>query len=309
LSGAFPLVDVSTWAEPWRTLLGAPLDILITLVICLVLRWSAQRLIDRLAAQSVDRQVSRLAALTGAAGRVLVDATGLANERHRQRTATTAALLKSVVTGVIFGVGLLTILDLIGIPLAPLLASAGVGGVALGFGAQSLVRDFLSGVFMIIEDQYGVGDVIDIGGVVGTVEDVSLRVTRLRDGDGVVWYVRNGEILKVGNRSQGWSVAVVDVQLGYGEDISRVTGLMSGAVEHLDEEEPWSELLLEPPTVNGIEGMASGVVTMRVTAKVRANERDSVQREMRTRIKKAFDAAGVKMPVPTYASPTTPATS
>lgn len=302
-------MDVSTWDEPWKTIVGAPLDIVLTVIICLVLRWAAHRLIDRLASQALDRHVSRVAALAGAAGRVLADATGLASERHRLRTTTTAALLKSIATAVIFGVGLLTILDLLGIPLAPLLASAGVGGVALGFGAQSLVRDFLSGIFMIIEDQYGVGDVIEVNGTIGTVEDVSLRVTRVRDGDGVVWYVRNGEIVKVGNRSQGWSVAVVDVQLGYGEDISRVTGLMTGAVEHLSEEEPWRDVLLETPEVTGIEGMAQGVVTMRVTAKVRANERDSVQREMRRRIKVAFDAAGVTMPVPMYASPTASSTA
>ena len=100
------------------------------------------------------------------------------------------------------------ILDVVGLPIGPLLASAGIVGVAVGFGAQSLVKDFLSGIFLILEDQYGVGDLVDTGmGTVGTIEAVGLRVTRLRDGSGVVWYVRNGEILRVGNHSQGWSTA------------------------------------------------------------------------------------------------------
>ena len=124
------------------------------------------------------------------------------------------AILKSTSTFVIFTLALLTVMATVGLPLGPLLASAGVGGVALGFGAQSLVKDFLSGIFMILEDQYGVGDVIDTGEAVGTVEDVTLRVTRLRDASGIVWYVRNGEIVRIGNRSQGWSTALVDIPVG-----------------------------------------------------------------------------------------------
>ena len=139
------------------------------------------------------------------ATRVLASATGALHERRRQRTETLGTVLRSLVTATVFSVAFVMILDELAIPIAPLLASAGVAGVALGFGAQSLVKDFISGVFMLVEDQYGVGDVIDTGEAIGTVEDVTLRVTRLRDGNGVVWYVRNGEIVRVGNRSQGSS--------------------------------------------------------------------------------------------------------
>ena len=121
------------------------------------------------------------------------------------------SLLRSIVTFVVVTLAVLTVMALLGIPLGPLLASAGVAGVALGFGAQSLVKDFLSGIFMIIEDQYGVGDVIDTGEAIGTVEEVSLRITRLRDANGITWYVRNGEIIRIGNRSQGCSTAIVDM--------------------------------------------------------------------------------------------------
>jgi moderate conductance mechanosensitive channel len=208
-------------------------------------------------------------------------------------------VLKSLLTAVIMGSALLMVLDLLGLPLAPLLASAGVGGVAIGFGAQSLVKDFFSGVFMIAEDQYGVGDVIDTGTVSGTVsgtvEEVTLRITRLRDADGVVWYLRNGEILRVGNRSQGWSVAVVDIQVGYRADLRRVTEVMNEAIAPLAEIEPWSGDLTETPSVTGIEALGAGLVTLRASARCQANRQVGVAREMRERIKDAFDAHGIEM--------------
>ena len=209
--------------------------------------------------------------------------------------ATTASVLKSLLTAVIAGSALLMILDLLGLPLAPLLASAGVGGLAIGFGAQSLVKDFFSGVFMIAEDQYGVGDVIDTGTVSGTVEEVTLRITRLRDADGVVWYLRNGEILRVGNRSQGWSVALVDVQVGYREDLRRVTEVMDEAVGPLADTEPWSADIIERPAVTGIESMGGGTVTLRASARCRANRNVALAREMRERIWDAFEAQGIEM--------------
>ncbi|MEP6650110.1 MAG: mechanosensitive ion channel family protein [Lapillicoccus sp.] len=283
--------------EPWQTFVGLPLRIAIIVIGAALIRFVAHRLINRYVRTANKRHEDRLKVL-GSVGGVLANATGYGSARHDQRTATAATIVKSTVTFVVAGTALLMILELLGIPLAPLLASAGVGGLAIGFGAQSLVKDTLSGLFMIVEDQYGVGDVIDTGSVVGTVDEVTLRITRMRDGDGVVWYIRNGEILRLGNRSQGWSVAAVDVQLGYTEDISRVTRILTEAVTHLGHEEPWSDVLMEAPAVTGIESMMQGLVTLRVTAKVKANERDGVQRELRTRIKAALDANDVKMPAP-----------
>ena len=135
--------------------------------------------------------------------------------RRVQRAATMGTLLKSIVSGVVFTVVTLMFIAELGYDIAPLIASAGIIGVALGFGSQALVKDFLSGIFMIFEDQYGVGDVVDLGEASGTVEAVSLRVTRLRDVNGTVWYVRNGEILRVGNMSQNWARTVLDVTVGY----------------------------------------------------------------------------------------------
>ncbi len=283
----------------WQGVVGAPLLVVATLAGAVVVRWLAHRIINRAVESATERSESRLAQIPGRAGQILASASGLAHQRRRQRTATMGAVLRSIVTFVVFGIAVLTIMSLLGLPLGPLLASAGVGGVAIGFGAQSLVKDFLSGVFMILEDQYGVGDVIDTGVLVGTVEDVTLRITRLRDGNGVVWYVRNGEILRVGNTSQGWSTAVVDVPVGYEEDLARVTGVLRDVVGTLGQTEPWSGRLLEEPAVAGIEAMSGGLVTLRVTARCVANEQVGVQRELRERIKAAFDAHGVSLaPLP-----------
>jgi moderate conductance mechanosensitive channel len=171
-----------------------------------------------------------------------------------------------------------------------------VGGVALGFGAQSLVKDFLSGIFMIFEDQYGVGDVIDTGEATGTVEEVSLRVTRLRDGTGVVWYIRNGEIVRIGNKSQGWATALVDIPVAYSENLERVLPLIRSVVHALDESPEWQDKLLEEPNVVGVESMTGTSVTIRVVAKTAPQEQYGVSREIRERVKAAFDEHGIKAP-------------
>ena len=150
-----------------------------------------------------------------------------ATTRRAQRSKTIGDLFKSIVTGVLVAIIGTMMLSELGVDIAPIIASAGIIGIALGFGAQSLVKDFLTGIFMIVEDQYGVGDVIDVGEAIGTVEAVTLRVTRLRDLNGTVWYVPNGEILRVGNMSQNWSRAVVDVAVAYSEDLNRVKRVLA----------------------------------------------------------------------------------
>ena len=282
-----------TWAQVGEWFVGTPLQIIVTVALAVVALRLLHHLIDRVVAGATSRHTER-AAQPGA-GRALAQAIGLANERHLQRTRTMGSLLHNVVTIVVLTVATLTVMALLEIPLGPLLASVGVGGVALGFGAQSLVKDFLSGIFMIVEDQYGVGDVIDTGEAVGTVETVSLRVTQLRDANGVTWYVRNGEIIRIGNRSQGWSIAVVDLPVPYDEDVERVKGLIQAVADELRDTSPWDEKLLGPPTV-GVESMTGGVVTVRVTVRTVAQEHFSVQRELRERIKNVFDREGVRSP-------------
>jgi small conductance mechanosensitive channel len=294
----FSMPDLTslTWAEVGDWLTGTPLLVLTTIILGIVARWVLHRLIDRVVATATSRRAEHLAKIPGA-GRAL-QAVGVANARHVQRTETVGALLRSITTFVVFGITALTVMSLVGIPLGPMLASASVGGVALAFGAQSLVKDFLSGVFMIVEDQYGVGDVIDTGEVVGTVENVSLRVTQLRDGTGMTWYVRNGEIVRIGNKTQGWSTALVDVAIAYDQDVEAAVTVIRQVVGVMKDDDAWKDILLEEPNVVGVESIANGVVTVRIVAKTIANEQFGVQREMRERIKVAFDRAGIRSPQP-----------
>jgi moderate conductance mechanosensitive channel len=297
-----PLSGV-TWENAWQWFTGQPLRVAVTLLAALVLRWVLLRSIGRVVTVTLAKSDARRSREPSRAGRVLAQAAGIDHERHRQRTLTMASLLRSIVTFVVAVIAILTVMQIFDIPLGPLLASAGVGGVALGFGAQSLVKDFLSGIFMILEDQYGVGDVIDTGAATGTVEEVSLRVTRLRDGQGVVWYIRNGEIVRVGNKSQGWSTAVVDLPVAYSENLEKVIPLIRSVVHEMGESPQWQEKLLEEPQVVGVESMTGSVVTIRVLAKTAPEQQYGVSREIRERVKSVFDEHDIKAPVMTPFGP------
>ena len=282
-------------------LLSSGLRIALIVVLAVLLRWVALRAVGRVIRRTVESG-ERLRDTRGAA-RVLATAAGVTHERRRQRTETLGSVLRSIITVVLYGVALLMVLDVLRVPIGPALASAGVAGVALGFGAQSLVKDVLSGVFMLVEDQYGVGDVVDVGDAVGTVEQVTLRITKLRDGSGVAWYVRNGEIIRVANKSQGWSTAMVDIPVAYSENLEKVIPLIRTVVHQLDESPDWSDKLLEEPQVVGVESMTGSVVTIRVIAKTAPEQQYGVSREIRERVKAAFDENGVKAPVMTPFGP------
>jgi small conductance mechanosensitive channel len=209
-------------------------------------------------------------------------------ERKIQRAATVGQLLRSIATLAIVGVAVVMILDVLGLPVAPLLASAGIVGAAVGFGAQNLVRDFVSGVFMLIEDQYGVGDVIDMGQASGVVESVSLRVTGLRDENGTMWWVRNGEVLRVGNKSQGWARAVVDVTVGPGDDLDEVRELLRRTADAMAAEPEWADQILEAPEIAGVEQLTRDTAVLRMTVTTPPGEQFAVQRELRGRLSRAL---------------------
>ena len=225
---------------------------------------------------------------------------GLDHPRQVQRTQPLGSMLSSIAGFLIIAVGTLMILSTLGLPMGPLLTSAGIGGVAIGFGAQTLIKDFLSGLFLIAEDQYGVGDIVDLGEVSGTVEEVGLRVTKVRDPNGQVWYVRNGEIIRVGNVSQGWSNALVDIPVDYKANPDHVIPIITQVVTALAEEPQWKDTLLETPQVLGVESITGTAMTIRVTAKCLANQQWGLQREIRERSKVALDAAGVAGPTLTW---------
>lgn len=273
--------------ENWTSWLGVGLRILLVLVIAYVLRRVVQRMITKL----IARMTRTADAVDGTAlGGLLVN-----HERRRQRSQALGSILRSSASFVILGTAFLTILSALEIDLAPLLASAGVAGVALGFGARNLVTDFLSGVFMLIEDQYGVGDTIDVGEVTGEVIEVGLRVTKLRGDNGAIWYMRNGEVKRIGNLSQGWATAVVDVPVPAVEDLDRVRAAIVAAGEELGATEPWSEQLWGEAEVLGLTAVAQGTATLQVQVKTMPGKSFGVERELRWRIREALLAAGIVM--------------
>lgn len=282
-------------AADW--LIAKPLSILALLVIGFVVRWLICRMIDRLAHRAAVGTVPAVIA-RGKVHQLFLEANPAADERRRQRADTIASLLKSITTTVIATIVIFMVIAELGYNIAPLVASAGIIGVALGFGAQSLVKDFLSGIFMILEDQYGVGDVVTLGTASGSIEAVGLRVTRLRDVNGTVWYVRNGEVLAVGNMSQSWSRAVLDVPVGSSEDIDRVRAVLAEVARDLWQDAEYQGDILEEPEVWGVERWDPDGVVVRVVLKTAPSQQWLVAREMRQRIKARFDAEGIEVPLP-----------
>ncbi|MEV0973431.1 mechanosensitive ion channel family protein [Microtetraspora glauca] len=277
---------------PWVPLVAGIIDALLTLclilAVALVVRSVAHRLITRVtlrASEGVLPERLRNRSLNSSEA-----STAILTERRRQRAETMGSVLRSLSSVVILGTAALMILSNLGIELAPLLTSVGIIGVAVGFGAQELVKDFIAGMFMLLEDQYGVGDVIDTGVATGTVEAVTLRITRIRDADGKVWYVRNGTISRVGNESQGWSRAVLDVPVPYEADISVVRELLKDVAATLWEDPEYRDVLLvEEPQVYGLEQISDKAVIFRISVKTAPAQQSDVARELRIRIKRAFD--------------------
>ncbi|MCX5210390.1 mechanosensitive ion channel family protein [Kitasatospora sp. NBC_00240] len=287
----------------WQDWVAGGIRIVFIVVLALVLRAMVRKLITQLIgrmtkpAESEDAEPSRLGGLLANSGVVNP-------ERRRQRSEAIGSVLRSVASFSILGTAALMVLSALGMNLAPLLASAGVAGVAIGFGARNLVTDFLSGVFMIMEDQYGVGDEIDTGVATGTVLEVGLRVTKLRGANGEIWYIRNGEVKRIANMSQGWSTASVDVQVGYKEDLVRVEALILETAEALSKESPYDELIWAPFSVLGVESVAADSVVLRLEARTAPGKSALVGRGLRQRLKAAFDLAGIKLKeeIPTAAA-------
>jgi small conductance mechanosensitive channel len=266
---------------------GRTLRIGFVIVLAFVARWLARRVINRITERAAT---SAIALRNGDSGP--------GEQRREQRARALGQILTNGFSVVIFAIATLTVLGDLGINLAPLLASAGVLGVALGFGAQNLVRDYLAGIIMLIEDHYGVGDVINAGKATGTVEAITLITTRIRDMNGVVWHVNNGTIGKVGNESQGWSRAVIDYPVPYDSDLSRIRLLMQGAAAGLWADPSWQELMLEEPEVWGAQELSGSEVTMRIVVKTAPLRQWEVARELRTRVKSALDLAEIVQSAP-----------
>jgi small-conductance mechanosensitive channel len=286
---AFDLTDSTRVAQVVSWLVDRPFRLLVIIVAAVVVNRLARRAITRLVERLARQQVLEVP-MMGRAGALLRHDRG---ERARQRALTMGALLRSIATAVIASLAGLMALSELGIDLAPLIAGAGVVGIAIGLGSQSLVRDFIAGVFIVVEDQYGVGDLVNLGEANGVVEKVTMRTTAVRDIEGVLWTVPNGEIRRVANRSQRWARAVVDVRVAYATDLERAVALMGEVARGLWEERRPEAGVLEEPEVLGIESFGEGAVVLRLTAKTEPGAQFTVARELRRRIKVAFDDAGI----------------
>jgi len=292
-------------AELADIIFAKPLTIVVILAVAWVVNRLARRAIERFVAsmsgdQQAGRRLKRRLRRTSLGNRLPAGVlqTGQVSIRSAARAETLGYVLRSVATFAIWAIASITVLGELGINLGPLIAGAGIAGVALGFGAQSLVKDFLAGIFILIEDQYGVGDIVDVGEATGTIEAVSLRTTRLRDVKGTVWHVPNGQIMRVGNMSQQWARALLDVSVAYGSNLDVAQQVIKEVADGLWRDETWTTRVLEEPQVWGIEDLAPDGVTIRLVVKTLPAAQFDVLRELRVRIKAALDAAGIEIPHP-----------
>ncbi|MGV9825675.1 MULTISPECIES: mechanosensitive ion channel family protein [unclassified Gordonia (in: high G+C Gram-positive bacteria)] len=218
--------------------------------------------------------------------------------RRAQRARTIGSVLKSTVSIVLLTWAALAVLSVLGVNIAPFIASAGVVGLAVGFGAQNLVRDFVTGIFMLLEDQYGVGDFVDLGEASGEVESVGLRITTIRDLDGTLWYVRNGEIARVGNMSQEYAVARIEVPVALTADVDRAQQVALEASREAVADEQLAVDVIGEPEMLGVQEIAPDLLTLRITLTTRPNAQWAVARVLRREILRSFDEHGIDLPYP-----------
>jgi small conductance mechanosensitive channel len=293
----FERADNEALAKVAEWLVARPFAIIGVVILALIAsrlsRWAIKRAMLRVAHPTTNRQREWLRQKTP---NVLLR-TEEWNLRAEARVQTLTAVFRSLASGVIWFIAIVWILEILGVAFGPLIAGAGIVGVALGFGAQNMVRDFLAGFFMIVEDQFGVGDIVNLTDEAeGVVEKVTLRSTRLRDVNGTVWHVPNGQVLRVGNKSQEWARALIDVDVSYESDIERAQALIAETAEAMATDGKWRNEILEPPEVWGIEALGLNSVTVRLVVKTRPASQFAVMRELRLRIKRAFDASGIVIP-------------
>ncbi|RZT58204.1 small conductance mechanosensitive channel [Microcella alkaliphila] len=295
-------MDGFSWAGLWEGIVTfvqtneAVFRIAGVIVGAVILRWVLLISIRRV----VDRVVSGVKKAQAVEHTVELSASPLHAVRVVQRTRTIGSVLRNLVTWSIVAVAIVLILSELNFSVTALIASAGVLGAALGFGAQSLVKDMLNGLFMVFEDQLGVGDIVSLqstqGPVDGVVESVGVRVTQVRDVGGTLWFVRNGEIVTVGNKSQGWARVIIDLPAPYTSDVEAVERTMLETAQRLADDPKWRRKVLEKPEVWGIESISAEALVIRLVMKVRGPEQFEIARELRLRLKLALDDLGVALP-------------
>lgn len=299
------VMDVHALAFEWTEtnrywLIEVPVRIVVYVVVALIARYILHRMIDRATGRNRTPGEGSMKPPLLRHIRARMPATGdqKTAQRRLQRAQTIGSVLKSTVSIVLLVWLTLAVLNVLGVNIAPFIASAGVIGLAIGFGAQNLVRDFVSGVFMLLEDQYGVGDTIDVGEVVGEVQSVGLRITTVRDIDGTLWYVRNGEIARVGNMSQEYAVARIELPVALTADVRKAEQVAIQAAEAAIADESLSDKVLGEPKMLGVQEWSADMLTLRMTLKTRPNAQWAVQRRLRREILRAYDEHGIDLPYP-----------
>jgi small conductance mechanosensitive channel len=295
------LAAVSEWfvAKP-VAIIGI---VLLAFIVSRVARWTIKRVMQRVLQPKNTDRAQRIRDKTP---NVLLRS-GQWDLRADARVQTMTVVFRSVASMIVWFIAAVWILEVLGVALGPLIAGAGIVGVALGFGAQNVVRDFLAGFFLIVEDQFGVGDIVDLGpDVAGTVEKITMRSTRVRDVNGTVWHVPNGQILRAGNKSQEWARALIDLEVSPDSDLELVQRVIGETAAEMATDAAWSYQILEPPEVWGVEALTPNAVTVRLVVKTRPAAQFAVMRELRLRLKQAADKAGIDMPAPPPAPPATP---
>lgn len=291
-AGTDPAAPVSfDWDAFWK-MWGIPIRIAGIIVVAVLLRVALHFTIRRI----VDQVVNGIKRKQNVDDTQALMASPLQAVRVVQRTRTLGSVLNNVVTVLIAGIALVLVLGELNFDIVAIVGAASVVGAGLAFGAQNIVKDLLNGVFMVAEDQLGVGDVVDVGPAAGVVEAVGIRVTQIRDVNGVLWFVRNGEILRVGNMSQGWTRVVIDLAVPYSADVDQVQDAMLATATELAAVPRWKRAILETPEVWGIQSIAEEHVVIRIVVKTRSSDRDTVDRELRSRLKKTTDALDIVLP-------------
>lgn len=283
-TGNADLSETLAWA------LGTPLKAVAIVLTALLFNRVARKLITAL--------VDRVGAATSAGAEGLL--TEESRERAERRASTIGSLMRSLASGVLFTIAFIMILELVGVSIAPLVASAGILGLAVGFGAQSIVEDLLRGLFMLGEDQFGVGDRVNVGTVDGFVERLTLRTVLIRDSNGVLWHVPNSELTFVANENQRSNRAVVDIGVSYTTDLSYAMEVLEAAAARACEDADWRDAVISAPEVLGVQELGASAVIIRVTVWVEAGRMRRFERMLRQHLKEALDAAGIEMPNITY---------
>lgn len=268
-----------------------PINILLIVIAAFLLNWLLRRLLMRTVTQVV-RGVKKSQDVDTTSE---IQAAPYVNARAVQRTRTLGTVGRHIISWTIVVVALILILGNLGVNLTALLASAGIVAAGLAFGAQNIVKDILNGIFMVFEDQLGVGDVVTIGTVSGTVEDVGIRVTQVRALDGTLWFVRNGEILTLGNSSQGWGRALIDVTVDAHQDLAHVSDVILDAARALLKSDRYARKVTGEPEIMGLESVFGDRATLRLAVRTRPEAQWEVQRGIRAELRRKFREHNIKL--------------